>query len=272
MRYGRAGGRRESLSTRIRLAMLVLSAAACVVGCAQPSPVRSHPRGQVASQVVLHRAAGPGPCATVTTTTPLADVPPQCAAEWARYAVTMVPPAHLTDTTPRAPDVVNETRGAVSDADAQAWALAANASSTWYRWADAHGQVSLLGRLQSLRLYSGVELQALAEGDVVTLPDCDIFPSAYTLFPMDAGAARFFRGLGEDPRGGYVLAADFPGPCVVSARTPAGQARTLAVYPSAGRSLFAGHLRQDPLLGAVWFVDGAGTCDDLGAPAAWCSG
>ncbi len=103
------------------LAIAVMALSSCgspappVTATARPTPT-SLPRPSAAA----------GPCASVRTTTAIDQVPPACAALWAPYGVTKVPPANLTDATPAPPAVVNATNGAVSDADARAWAMAAN--------------------------------------------------------------------------------------------------------------------------------------------------
>src|SRR3979411_1282610 len=87
-----------------------------------------------------------GPCASVKTTTAIVDVPPACAALWAPYQVTKVPPPDILqqERVPLAPPVKNSTNGAVSDADAQLWANADNAGSGWFKWAEANGQPGLI--------------------------------------------------------------------------------------------------------------------------------
>src|ERR1700694_4527709 len=108
-----------------------------------------------------------GPCASVKTTTAIADVPPACAALWAPYQVTKVPPPDilLQDHVPLAPPVKNMTTGAVSDADAQLWANASNRDSGWYKWAEANDQQTFLRHLVGAAVAaSAVEQQALAAG------------------------------------------------------------------------------------------------------------
>ena len=77
------------------------------------------------------------------TTTAIDQVPAACAALWAPYGVTKVPPANLTDSTPPPPTVVNATNGAVSDATLRAWALASNRDCALVQWAETNDQISI---------------------------------------------------------------------------------------------------------------------------------
>ena len=258
--------------TRIQSGVLATLLVAGLVACAStpPSVRRITTHGEASGVPLPRPSAASGPCASVTTTTPIGQVPAACAALWAPYGVTKVPPANLTDSTPVPPTVVNEMQGAVSDAQARAWALAGNRSSVWDRWAEANGQAKLLTHLGSLSLYAPVELEALAEGDTIDEPACAIFPTTYAVVRNDQTTQRFFQGLGEAPSGAYALVATFPGPCTVIAHTQIGTTRVLASYSSSGTTFFVGEPRPDPQLGLLWFVDGAGNCADAGAPAVWC--
>jgi hypothetical protein len=166
--------------------------------------------------------------------------------------------------------VVNVTNGAVSDADARAWALASNRDSLWYRWAEANVQPSLLPHLGLLSLDPSAEIAALAAQEPITQPDCALFPIKATLFPVSSADSLFSRSLGETVTNGFAFVAAFPGPCTVTARTVDGRTVTIASYPTAGVTFFAGQIRLDPVLGKIWFADGAGNCGDRGATAAWC--
>ncbi len=179
----------------VRGAVSVTVAVLALSSCGTPTP--SHRPAVSATPTALSRpSAAAGPCASVTTTTAIGQVPHACAALWAPYGVTKVPPANLTDATPPPPPVVNGTNGAVSDADAQAWALASNRDSLWYRWAEANEQASLLPRLGSMSLYPTVEIQALAAHETVAQPDCALFPTKVTVLSISAADLRFFVAKG----------------------------------------------------------------------------
>ena len=111
-----------------------------VAGCSS-SPA-SAPSSSGASPSATASGRPGGPCASVVTTTPIGDVPAACAALWAPYGVTKVPPYDILseEHVPAAPPVQNMTDGAVSDATAQLWANASNRGSGWYEWAEANDQ------------------------------------------------------------------------------------------------------------------------------------
>jgi hypothetical protein len=206
----------------------------------------------------------------VATTTPIEQVPAACAALWAPYGVTKVPPANLTDATPQPPPVVNATNGAVPDAQLTRWTLASSRSSVWYRWAEANDQAVLISHLGSTRLVPTAELQAMAAGEPISQPDCALFPTTVKVYPITPDEQRFFATQGETVTAPYAFVGSYPGNCVVTAVNPSGRKVTLATYPMASITFFASHPIDDALLGPILFTDGAGNCSDRGAPNNWC--
>jgi hypothetical protein len=240
-----------------------------VSSCGTPAPTRTaSPRPSPA--VASRPSAAAGPCASVTATTAIAQVPAACAAVWAPYGVTKVPPANLTDATPPAPTLVNATQGALSDEKLQGWILASSRDSLWYRWSEANDQSSLMPRLGQVSLDPPAELQAMAANEPIFQPDCALFPTKVAVFPITSNDRNFFTAQPSTARDSYVFVGTYPGPCVVTATTLAGQTITLASYPSTGVTFFASHPVQDPLLGPLLFYDGAGNCNQAGAPTSWC--
>jgi hypothetical protein len=201
---------------------------------------------------------------------PIEQAPAACAAVWAPYGVTKVPPANLTDSTPASPQVVNATKGSLSDADLARWILASSRDSLWYRWAEANDQASLMPRLGQVALDPPAELQAMAAKEPISQPDCALFPTRVVVFPITGADLRFFAAHGQTVSDKYVFVGSYPGPCVVTAKTATGQTITLASYPTAGITFFASHFVDDPLLGPLLFYDGSGSCSESGAPTVWC--
>jgi hypothetical protein len=256
------------LTGGIRVGAVAVAVMVASCGPATPSSTASptpHPT------TAPRPSAATGACASVATTTPIAQVPAACAALWAPYGVTKVPPANLTDATPTTPQVVNATKGAVSDAQLAQWILASNRDSLWYRWAEANDQPKLLPRLASMALYPVAELQALAANEAVIQPDCALFPTKVTLFPITGAEQRFFTSQGESAADPYAFVSSYPGPCTVTALTPSGQKVTISSFPTSGITFFASHLVSDGVLGPLLFADSAGNCNDRGAPTIWCS-
>jgi hypothetical protein len=254
----------------VRAGVVLTVTVVAVSSCGSPAPTyTASPKSS--STTASRPSAAAGPCASVTTTTAIGQVPAACAAAWAPYGVTKVPPANLTDSTPVPPSVVNGSHGAVTDSDAQSWALAENRGSIWYRWAEASIQASLLPHLGVLGFDPAAELQALAAGEAITQPDCSIFPTRIALFAIGPADMQFFASRGETVSSAFVFVATFPGPCAVRATSPDGHVRTIASYATSVVTFFAGQIRRDAVLGDIWYVDGAGNCGDHGAPIAWCT-
>jgi hypothetical protein len=168
--------------------------------------------------------------------------------------------------------VVNGTNGAVSDTQAQAWALAANRAGVWLQWSEANDQFALTSRIEAAQVENAQIDQFMRQGISVIDPSCDLFAEQYRLFPMRAEGSAFFASFGETARDAYVFVEHYPGPCSISGRDAQGHTRTLLSTQSATVSISAGVVRRDALLGQIWFSDGAAFCSDRGAPIDWCSG
>lgn len=254
----------------VRASVVVTVTVVAVSSCGSPAP--THSASLSSSPTVSSRpSAAAGPCASVTTTTAIAQVPAACAAVWAPYGVTKVPPANLTDSTPVPADVVNGTHGSVTDSEAKAWALAANRTAMWDRWAEQYGQAALLPHLLKQGLVPASELNALSRGARIDQPDCSSFGTRYGLFPLGADGLTFFSGLGQLVTARYVLAITYPGPCQIVATYPDGHKETLFSFAGSGTTVFAGADEKDRVLGQLWFSEAAADCGSHGSPASWCS-
>jgi len=235
--------------------------------CGSSSAVAPPTRSATAS------ATPGGPCASVHVTTPIEDVPPACAALWAPYQVTKVPPPDILqqEHVPPAPPVRNMTNGAVSDADAQRWADASNRDSGWYKWAEANGQIGLLRHLVGDALIPADEQSALAADATIELPNCDLYPSDNALFEVGASDEGFFREKGLPTDSSFVVVGDYPGPCTESFHYPDGRVTSVQVSSQPTRVFIAGRLVSAAPLGDIWLGDASGNCaDPTGPPAAWC--
>jgi hypothetical protein len=257
-------------SRRVRAGAALAMSVIALTSCGPSTPVHA-PAAVARTPVAAHPTAAAGPCASVTMTTDIGQVPAACAALWAPYGVTKVPPVNLTNATPTPPGVTNATNGAATNVDAAAWTQASNRGAVWYRWSEANDQPSLFAKFVNLSLVPASELQALGASGTVSQPDCAIFPVKEALFEDGPDGVRYFASFGQAVRGDAVLVAMFPGPCSVTATTATGQVRTIAAYPSAGVTFFAGHVVEDPMLGTLWFTDGAGNCQQGAPPNAWCT-
>ena len=220
-------------------------------------------------------SVSPGPCATVKTTTSIDQVPTACAALWAPYDVTKVPPPDILqqEHVPPAPRVVNRTNGAVSDAEAQLWANASNNGSGWFRWAEANDQPGFLQHLEVIADVLPAERVALSKGANIDQPDCNLFPSAESLFQVKADGAAFFAREGIPTKAAFVLVVTFSvsGSCTATASYPDGRAEAIPELESPTISFVPGMLRNDRVLGPIWYTDSGGGCASVaGPPSAWC--
>jgi hypothetical protein len=254
----------------VRASVMVAVTVVAVSSCGGPAPTQEASASPHPS-ISARSSAAAGPCASVITTTPIGQVPSACAALWAPYGVTKVPPANLTDSTPVPPSVVNGTAGAVSDADAQSWALAANRTGVWLRWSEANDQYSLTTRIESSHVVNATLDALMRNGTSVIDPPCDLFAQKYLLFPMTPDGSQFFSSFGEVTHDAYVLVEHYPGPCAIVGTSPDGGTQTVAATPNLTVSISAGTLLHDPVLGILWFADGAAFCTDRGAPTSWCN-
>jgi hypothetical protein len=210
----------------------------------------------------------------VHVTTPIEQVPAACAALWSPYQVTKVPPPDILrqEHVPAAPPVRNMTSGAVSDAVAQHWVDANNFDNGWFKWAEANGQLTFLSHLSGLDVISPKESAALAQGATIDQPNCNLYPPQVSVFAVgDDGNAYFARkGLPTDNR--YVLVAVVSGPCIATATYPDGHSMAITELTQTTTVFAPGVLRNDPLLGDIWFSDAGGNCyDPAGPPHEWCA-
>jgi hypothetical protein len=214
-----------------------------------------------------------GPCASVKTTTAIVDVPPACAALWAPYQVTKVPPPDILqqEHVPLAPPVKNMTNGAVSDADAQLWANADNTGSGWFKWAEAHDQPGLIRYLAGPALANPLEQQAMSAGATIQQPDCNLYPRANALYAIGADGIAYFSRKHLRTTATYVLVAQFSGPCSETVTYPDGHTAEISDFTTDTTVFVPGVFRNDPVLGHLWFPDAGGNCNDpAGPPPGWC--
>ena len=247
---------------------LLISACSSSGGGATPTTRASESASPSASPSTVATA-----CASVHATTPITKVPTACELLWEPYHVTVVPPPNVLqeEQVPPAPPVKNMTNGAVSQSDAQHWADAANWDSGWDKWAQANDQPFLLSHLAGSAIVSTVEVQALQQGATIDQPACNLYPTSYALFPMDANGAAYFTSQGLPADMKYVFVAVFAGPCYPIASFPDGHKETMPGLATPTTVFAPGELEHEPLLGDIWYADAGGSCNNpAGPPAEWC--
>jgi hypothetical protein len=207
-------------------------------------------------------------------TTAIEQAPAACAALWSPYQVTKVPPPDILqqEHVPAAPPVRNMTNGAVTDAMAQHWADADTADAGWLKWAEANDQLAFLIHVNGPDVLSASERMALAQGALITQPDCDLYPTQRALFTVGADGNAYFMRKGLPTDNANVFVEVFTGPCSVSATFPDGHTATISQLPQTTTAFVPGKLKSDPVLGEIWYSDAGGGCQDpTGPPSAWCA-
>ncbi len=140
--------------------------AAALASCGAPAPSSTPASARPTASALPRPSAAAGPCASVLTTTPISQVPAACAALWAPYGVTKVPPANLTDATPPPPPVINRTNGSVSDGEARIVGAGVERAGIWY--AVERGErcsTSLTPRIEGSNVVNAQLDQLMRQGD-----------------------------------------------------------------------------------------------------------
>jgi hypothetical protein len=256
---------------RLRASMATALSVVALSSCGSAPPTPSTGTPSATASPAPRPSAATGPCASVTTTTAIESVPAACAALWAPYGVTKVPPANLTDPTPSPPQVVNATNGTASEAQAYRWADDINRAAMWNRWAEKYNQVNLLPLLLSPSLVPSSERLAMSRGAAIDQPDCSSFGNRYKVLTLGVDGAAFFAGIGQTATSPQVVAVTYPGPCQITATYPDGHREVLFSFGSAGITVIAGTSRDDPVLGEFWFTQASADCNGPGRPTAWCA-
>jgi hypothetical protein len=225
-----------------------LAAAALALGlaaCTQPGPHAAAPPA----------SAAPAPAATT------ADL-----AAWQQKGATEVPPASLRATSLGAVQVVNQTGGAVSDADAARWAAAYVRANAYEFWAWNHLQDGFLQRsglsqvphsvfaydittIQQARA-AGVRLEVtrLALRRLVLRPVPDALHQEFTSQLFVWTAYAFFLDQIGPAELNWI---DGQGTKTNKARKDAGVGAP---------ELVGGQLATDPLMGEIWVADSDWDC------------
>jgi len=212
--------------------------------------------------VVLVTACG-GQAAVTPSARPTASAPAPVVAslaDWQRLGATEVPPASLRQVSLGATQVVDQTAGAVSEADAKAWAQAFFRTFGYLLWAVGRGQDRFL-------LTSGLSSAPLT----VFQPNVNDIVGARNAGDRVEYTSQVFRRLVVRPvprslqpaieRAQYVwkpyaIYLDAVGPAA-STWIDAHGSRTVKTQVPPGvpaYELVGGELKHDPLMGDVWVL------------------
>ena len=251
---------------------LVTALAAPMAGCGGATPTAA-PATPTSSALPSASSQANAACASVTTTTRLDQVSDACAALWVPFRVSAAPPANLLASMhiPRA-TVTNATGGAVSDADAQAWADGLSRAAAWELWADNNDQPTLLNYILDPSLQNPTELTDMHDHGVFDEPPACIFPSHVTVEPMGNAGTAYFTAKGQTSKAKYALVATYA-PCTATVTVNGQQSTFFSFTANSDVTIQAGSLQHDGPMGDLWDVDGFGSCSDVTPPppSGWCS-
>jgi hypothetical protein len=218
-----------------------LLVAAC--GGAQPGP---------------QHGAAPRPTPSATAAGSLAD--------WQKLGATEVPPGALRQVSLGAAQVVNQSSGAVSDADARAWAEAFLRTYGYVQWAVQQGQDQFL-----------LEAGLSAAPDIVFQPNLNDIQSGRQVHGHVEYSLQTFRRLvvRQAPQSlqqlyqkvafawtPYAIYLDAVGPASTTVVDATGK-RTVTASVAAGApefELVGGQVSHSPLMGDVWMLDADFDC------------
>jgi hypothetical protein len=257
-------------SSRLHLGWsLALASALAVSACGEkPTPpiTSGTPGGPPPTQPVL------AACAGVVNDTPFAKVPAPCQAIWGPKHVTVVPgkDALRQRGIPAPPIPQNDTKGAVSDADAAKWAGGVERQAAWYAWGEAKAQPGFVKAIQPPTTLLPAELALISSGGTIDEPACNLYPDRLRLSTVGDDGARFFVGERHPTRAKYVFIARFEGPCAVTGTDTSGKKVPIFSRPQGVTVFLAGAAEDDPALGTLWLFDAASSCDAPGRPDRWC--
>ena len=201
--------------------------------------------------------------------TPLSQATPQLKQIWTPYHVTIIPSRHTLETMPPVRTVGNLTGGAIGDAEAQSYLVAEYRDNAFSGWALRNDQPDFF----NLALQGGIdagspEYAALKAGRAINDPACDLYPTNPAVVKLDDSTTKYLtQTLRFTLNGPYALVQTYVGPCDVTYVSPRPQETPFSTVTVGGAiALFAGHLKRDPVLGPLWFVDGAFDCGRTDPP------
>lgn len=185
------------------------------------------------------------------------DLPATLRGIWQAYDVTLVPGRAVVSNAPPLPTVRNATNGAVSDTDVQLWVAAEMRTNQYIQWMAANDQTQFNRHLRSDAFLAGPIGQALARGERVTLPACDLYAASVAVVVVDQSIRDLLARRGESTTATDALVMRYAGPCAV---TGANGEVLLSIPPEGGVTVETGAIRHDPVLGDIWYSDAGAEC------------
>jgi hypothetical protein len=209
----------------------------------------------------------PGPQPKAATPVPSPSAAAQGSlADWQKVGATEAPPGTLRQVALGATQVVNETNGAVSDADARAWAEGFLRAYGYLQWAVTRGQDQFLIRgglsaapLSVLRpnlndILAGRQANGHIEYSPQTFRRLVVRQAPQSLQKLYTGVQFVWTQ--------YAIYLDAVGPASTTVVDAAGNRKVKAAVAAGAPEfeLVGGQLSHDPLMGDVWMLDADFDC------------
>jgi hypothetical protein len=223
--------------------------------------------GCLGALVVACGGSQPGPQHSAAAQTPSASASPAGSlADWQKLGATEVPPASLRQVSLGATQVVNQTDGAVSDADARNFAEAFLRTYAYLQWAVMQAQDQFLvdGSLSAAPLsvfrpnLSDILAGRKASGHVEYSPQTF---RRLVVRQVPQSLQKLYANV-QFVWTQYAIYLDAVGPATTTVVDAAGT-RTVRASVAAGApefELVGGQLARTPLMGDVWMLDADFDC------------
>jgi hypothetical protein len=189
-----------------------------------------------------------------------------------------IPGSDIFGAAPPMPAVVNHTNGAVSDADARAMEVAFWRAETLNQWAQANSEayfiaVTLLGQQEGGFFVPDAQT-ALKDSGTVTDPNCDMFPTAFEVWPHTAAVDSWIGAASYHTSAPDVVIVPFNEANCTLTITDKGKVSLEPADPThphgVDRVVWVGEVVQDGTVGPYFKVEASTNCDRAGAVAQMC--
>jgi len=211
--------------------------------------------------------------------TPLSSAPALSLA-WSQAGILQtIPGSDIFAKAPPMPAVVNHTNGAVSDADARAMEVAFWRAETLNQWAQANKEgtfiaVTLLGQQEGGFFVPDAQTAMNDFGTVID-PNCDMFPTAFEVWPRTAAVDSWIGAVGYHTAAPGVLIVPFTEANCLLAITDKGKVSAEPADPTdphgVDRVVWVGEVVPDGTVGPYFKVEASSNCDRAGAAPAMCN-
>jgi hypothetical protein len=192
--------------------------------------------------------------------TPISQAPPAMAATWRPYGVDVIPGHDTVDPSAKWPHAVDATGGALDSSQVDAVAAAVMRVQVLASWGDEHDQPALEAHMMNAPFLLGSTGVALAEGTRVHQADCSTYPVALAVHAPSPQVRDALVRSGQNIGSGAIpVVMAFAGPCPVTGTTRDGRSVDLDTLPPSVVVVMV-ELQDDPVLGPIAHLDGAGAC------------